>query len=107
MVQGDIVANFSGLTNYHTGAVIDEKSTPDGRARVNLDSGKPAPDIGKRSSQPFQPFGPQPVRPSMHQQRMGTRIGCQNLKNGTRGRITIEDTIDIFLNLREHVSLPD
>ena len=46
LIEGHIVADLGGLADHHAHAVIDEEAPPDPRARVDLDPGHEAADLG-------------------------------------------------------------
>ena len=99
MIQGDVVADFSGFAYDHSHAVVDEKTPADGGAGMNFDAGQKAADMRHQSPQPAQVPMPQPIRDAVNAQRMEPRIAGDNLPGRARSRIAIEYAGDVFADV--------
>ena len=105
LIERDIVADDRRFTDDHAEAVIDEKPTTDGYARMNFDTGEPARDMRYETPQPGQPMRPAPVRHAMPPQRMQARIGKDHFPDAARGRVALEDGVDVLTHARDHEML--
>ena len=64
LVDGAVVADDGGLADHHAEAVVDEDAPADGGARVDLDAGDDAREIGDEAAQPLQLARPARSAPS-------------------------------------------
>ena len=86
-----IVANLGGLTDDDTHAMVDEKAVADFSARVNLDPGPHAANLGNPASQEFHFVIVQPVGCAVVNQDVKTWIEQDDCQNVLGSRITLGD----------------
>src|SRR5450830_613984 len=103
MVERAVVTNFSGFTNDDTHAMVNEYTSSDSCAWMNLNTSKKACDMRAKSSQPIKTMIPYPVRKAVNNQRMHARISGEYFPLSTRSRVTFKHNDNIFFNLLEHL----
>ena len=91
VVQGAVVAYFSGLPYYHAHTVIYKKAPPNARTRMNFDAGHPTPHMGHKTPQPPQASAPHPMREPVHQQRMQAGIAGEHFPTIARCGIALKN----------------
>ena len=93
----EVITCYPGLH-----AVVDEHPVRDARTRMDFDAGGPARNLRNEAAQPAQSVAPEPVRQPMGHQRMQARITRDHLPRAARGRIAVEDALDVGTQAIEH-----
>ena len=96
MVEGAVVADDRGLTDDNAHAVIDEETPTNVGTGMDLDTGEQACDVRQHPRRPLVTPQPQPVRETMRDHRVQTRVGGHDLEGVACGRIAVENAADIF-----------
>src|SRR5437879_13727576 len=95
LVDRAAVADLGGLADHDSHAVIDEHAAADLRARMNLDAGQPASQLGSKAAEPVQAVNPEPVRELVDVERVQPGIAGEPLPARTRRRAALQDACDI------------
>ena len=103
VIERHIVPNHRGFADDDPHPVIDEEAPADGCPRVDFDTGQEAREMRDRPPHPAQPQFPEPVRQTMQNHRMHSRITGQHLPRGTGCWIAVKDRTDVFAQAAEHV----
>ena len=82
--------------------MIDKEAAADAGARMNLDAGDRARELGNHPGHGKPSGVVKPVCHSMQQHRVKTGIAQDDLQHAARGRIAAEDGIDLFPDRPEH-----
>src|SRR5690554_4408878 len=106
VIKGHVVANLGGFTNHDTHAVIDKKTSPDGCARMYLNTGQPARKIGDHPCRPFEILAPEPVGQTMEPDRMQPGVGRQHFKRIARRRVPMKYRAYVFTYPIKHLTCP-
>src|ERR1700734_3870535 len=96
LIQGDVVADDSGLANYRAHTVVDEKAAADFRAGMNFNSGEQARELRDESGQQAHSMPPKPAAYMMSPHRVQTGVAGKNFEIGARGRVRLEDGRNIL-----------
>ena len=102
LVDGAAVADLGGLAHHHAHGVVEEHALANLGAGVDLDAGEPAREVRDEAPQPLQAVVPAPVRGAVQPDRMQARITGDHLPRAARGRIAVEDALDIGAQAGEH-----
>src|SRR5262249_52591718 len=98
-----IVTDHRGFTDYHSGAVVDEKASANLRPWMNLHPGKESTQRGDYSSQEAQTEpGVQPVRDPVDEDSVQGRVTEDNLQPTMSGRIIALDRANIVSDGSKH-----
>ena len=102
LIDQHIVADFSGLTNDHAHAVIDEEAAANLRTGMDLDPGEEPADLGddardERHARTIQPVG-EPVR----QNRVESWIAQDDLDRAFRSGIFAKNRLNLLSDSAEH-----
>jgi hypothetical protein len=104
LVNQNVVADLGGLPDHHSHAVIDEETLADPSARMNVDScHEPAELIYHPGSQPQVPLV-QPMGKTVQKNCVKSGVTEHNLEAALRGRILVQDRIDLFPDRLKHSS---
>ena len=106
LIEGDVVADFGGLTDDDAHAVINKEAPTDLRARMNFDASHPTTEVRHHARQPLPATAPQRVRYAMQPDCMQSRIASDNLKGITRRRVAMKYALDILLHALKHLPSP-
>jgi hypothetical protein len=71
-------------------------------ARMDLDTGEPAPDMGHKAPHPLEAVVPEPVGAPVQHQRVQARITGQHLPGAAGSRVAVEDALDVGAQARKH-----
>ncbi len=102
VVDRAAVADLGGLADHHTHGMVEEHALADFGAGMDLDAGEPACNMRGETPQPGEAVVPEPVRRPVQDERVQARITGQDLPGAARGRITVEDALDIGAKTGEH-----
>ena len=105
VIHGHIVADLGRFADHHAHAVVDKETPPDGRPRMDLDTGEPARKVRNEARQPFEIGMPQRIGQAMEDARMQARIAGQHLKGGARRGVAVEYAGNIFSKVFEHLDV--
>ncbi len=105
VVEGDVVADFGGLADDHAHAVIDEETGADLGAGVDFDAGGKARRLGKPARDKFKISPPQSVRGAVRPQGVQAGVEQGNLPAAARGRVALQDGIQVLFEGFEHDGL--
>ena len=96
-VQQAPIADPRGLPDDHAHAVIDDDAPAQRRTRVDLDPGEKPAGMPDHARGQAEPVGPQGVRHPVHPHRVHAGIDERDLERRARGRIVLEDGVDVVL----------
>src|SRR3989304_2823289 len=105
MIQRHVIVDLGSLADHHTHAMIDKKSPPDGRSRVDFNTSQPAPNMRQKTRQPFEIGSPQAMRHAMKNACVQTRVAGNDLKHTACRRIARKYAVYILFNGLEHLAL--
>jgi hypothetical protein len=91
VIQGDIIANPSCLTDHHPMSVVNEQPGTDGCGGMNFDTAEQPPDLRRQSAWEIKSMAPQKIGGTMKDQRSHPRIEQRNLQQRPRGRVPLLD----------------
>jgi hypothetical protein len=90
--------------------MVDEKALPDGRSRMDFDTGQETHDMREPARQELRLAHPQPVGNAVPPHGMQARIAYQNFKGAARGRVPLKYRPDVVLHhgkeFSDHKKLP-
>jgi hypothetical protein len=89
VIKRDILANLGCLTNDHSHTVVNEKISPDGRARVNLNASEASGNLRNPACEQFEPAFPKTVSDAVRPDGMQARIAQQNFQNITSRGVAV------------------
>ena len=106
VVQHDVVADFSCLTNNNTAAVVNEEPPADGCTRVDLNAGQRPHRLRQQTRGGF-PTGlvPQTVNPPMRPNGVQARVAQRSDNIVRRRGVTAAGIVEVFAHSRPHVRL--
>ena len=96
LIQFDMVADRAGLTNHHTGAMVDEKVVADRGPRMDINAGT---SMGPFGHHPRNERNPKPIQfmgQAINRHRFQTRIAENHLVQALHRGIAIERRLGIF-----------
>ena len=96
LINQNVVANLGGLSDHDAHAVVDEKPAADRRAGMDLNAGEKARYLRNHSRQQRYIRVVEPVRETMQQDRVKSRIAKENLEDALGGRVFAKDGVDLF-----------
>src|SRR5258708_39120826 len=86
LIERDIVSDNGGLADDRAHAVVDEETSPNFCAGMNLNPSKQARHLRHESCQKTHAVKPQPVAEAMCPNGVQSRIQEENLEVGASGR---------------------
>ena len=104
VIERAIVADFGGFSDHHAHTMVNEEAPADFRTGMNFNSCKPAGKCRKKTRQPFRIEVPKPVCQMMHENRVHSRVGGDDLEGTARSGIALEYTLNIFSDSLQHRS---
>src|SRR5581483_41293 len=96
LVDSDVVAQDSGLANYHAHSVIDEETPADLSGGMDFDAGEPAKALRIETSQQAKMASPEPVADVVSPDGVKAGVAEQDLEVGASGGVALEDCGDVF-----------
>ena len=96
VVERDVLADLGRLADDHAHAVVDEETTADAGARVDLDAGQKAGELGVHPGQPGQTMVPQPMTDAMRPQGLQPRITGQHFPHIACCGVAVEDAPNVI-----------
>ncbi|MMZ58150.1 hypothetical protein D1872_201180 [compost metagenome] len=106
LINHHIVADFTGLPDDHTHAVVDEQPVPDLGPRVNFDTREKPADLGNDASQRKPPPAVQGVSDPVAPDGVQTGVGEHHLKPASGRGIVFEYRLDIGFHSFKHKRSP-
>jgi hypothetical protein len=86
--------------------MIDKTTTADFRSRMYLDPGDKAAQVAHEPSEGAELPLPEPMRQPVNQNRVKAGISKCDFPRRPRGRVAVEDRLDIFLKGSPHDGKP-
>src|SRR5579862_8749468 len=80
-VNENVVANLSGLADYHAHAVVDEETAADPGSRMDFDAGQKAGNLGDETRQNRDVGFIQAMREAVHQNRVKSGVAEDDLED--------------------------
>ena len=106
LIEGDVVADLSGLADDDPGAVINENAPADMGGGMDLDAGDDARLVGDEDRDRPPTLAPEPVGGAVKDHRVDARIAEQHGQRRPGGRVTFPNAGDVFAKALEHVQYP-
>src|SRR5579885_2249637 len=110
LIHEHIIADFAGLTDDNSHAVIDETAAADGRTGVDLDSGQGSRDLRDHASESEPAPSVQAVGEAMEQHSVKSRITKENFQRAARRGVAAKHRIELFPDGGKHwviIRMPD
>jgi len=95
VVKRHIVADDRRFADDDAHAMIDEQPLADARTGMDLDAGEEASEVRDEAAAPAQAVRPQPVRQTVRDQCMDSRVTGQHFPESAGCRVPIEYRLDV------------
>ncbi len=96
LVQGHIIADYSGLANHDTHTVINKQAAPNFRAGVDLYACNETCQLRIEARQETKTVLPKPVAEMMAPHRVQAGVAEQDFEIRPCRRVALEDACDVF-----------
>lgn len=101
VIDHHIVSNDRSLSDHHSHAMVDEESTTDSRAWVDLDPGLPTDVVRIDPGEESKLAIPHPMREAMAPDGVEPWIGEEDLQAGTRRWVSLHRIVDVLEDPRD------
>ena len=98
VVDRHVAADLGRLADDDAGTVVDEDPGADGGARVDLDAGEEARELGDGARGQIGPVRPQRMRDPMRPDGMDSGVEQRDLELRSSGRVPLYDRLEVMLH---------